>query len=82
MANPTLKRAAIVGLAGGVVAAGLAGCRGDRSDATPRRFFPDMDEEGVALHLLECALDQPCRRAGPATFGEGGDLSRRHVGRL
>ncbi|MEM7621681.1 MAG: cytochrome c [Planctomycetota bacterium] len=45
MAMTTLTRAAIVGLAGGVVVAGLAGCRGDRSDATPRRFFPDMDDQ-------------------------------------
>lgn len=34
-------------VAGGVLlsaAAGLAGCRGERSDAPPRQFFPDMDD--------------------------------------
>ena len=47
MAASGLGKALLVGLAGvmGVtVVGGLAGCRGDRSDATPRRFFPDMDE--------------------------------------
>jgi len=45
MATRTITRAAAIGLAAASVAAGLAGCRGDRSDATPRRFFPDMDDQ-------------------------------------
>lgn len=31
-------------LTGAVLAAPLTGCRGDRSEKTPRRFFPDMDQ--------------------------------------
>ncbi|MEM1184106.1 MAG: cytochrome c [Planctomycetota bacterium] len=40
-----LAAALLVGLAGAVTVGGLAGCRGDRSDSTPRRFFPDMDDQ-------------------------------------
>ncbi|HHN77644.1 MAG TPA: cytochrome c [Phycisphaerales bacterium] len=32
-------------LAGGLLAAPLAGCRGDRTDKPPRRFFPDLDDQ-------------------------------------
>lgn len=31
--------------AAGLLAAPLAGCRGDRTDNTPRQFFPDMDHQ-------------------------------------
>lgn len=40
-------RAIAVGLAGVLGLSGLVlgGCRGDRSDKPPRRFFPDMDDQ-------------------------------------
>lgn len=36
---------AVALLGAGVMLAGLTGCRGDRSDAPPRRFFPDLDDQ-------------------------------------
>ncbi len=43
----SVSRAAVtVALLGaGVTLSGLTGCRGDRSDAPPRRFFPDLDDQ-------------------------------------
>ena len=37
-----ITTAALCGLA---IAAGLSGCRGERSDNTPRQFLPDMDDQ-------------------------------------
>jgi len=34
-----------MGIAGAVGVCGLAGCRGDREDAPPRQFFPDLDDQ-------------------------------------
>lgn len=45
MTTSTFARVSVAGLVAAVTVAGLAGCRGDRSDATPRRFFPDMDDQ-------------------------------------
>lgn len=44
----TLGRSASLGLLAALAtlaAAPLAGCRGERTDANPRRFFPDMDKQ-------------------------------------
>jgi mono/diheme cytochrome c family protein len=40
---PTARTWMTLALTASVLVAG--GCRGDRSDATPRRFFPDMDDQ-------------------------------------
>lgn len=40
----TIGRLAAAAVLGASVAAGV-GCRGDRSDAPPRQFFPDMDDQ-------------------------------------
>ncbi len=41
----TILKTGLVLLAGGLLAAPLAGCRGDRTDKPPRRFFPDLDDQ-------------------------------------
>lgn len=38
------RAVALVALGCVVLAGGMAGCRGDRSDKPPRQFFPDMDD--------------------------------------
>lgn len=38
-------RLALCGVGALALVAGLAGCRGDRTDAPPRQFFPDMDDQ-------------------------------------
>lgn len=43
--NRTMLTTGLTLLAAGLLAAPMAGCRGDRSDATPRRFFPDLDDQ-------------------------------------
>lgn len=44
--NQSLTRLALFGVLGLVVlGAPLGGCRGDRTDAPPRQFFPDMDDQ-------------------------------------
>lgn len=43
LAGRGVARAAAVALCAG--AAWLGGCRGERSDAAPRQFFPDMDDQ-------------------------------------
>lgn len=42
--GPALRAAGLCLLAA-AAAAPLAGCRGDRTDKPPRRFFPDMDDQ-------------------------------------
>lgn len=45
---PTMTRTRLtlgVALAAAALAPALGGCRGDRSDKPPRRFFPDMDKQ-------------------------------------
>ncbi len=42
--NGAAARAALTGVAV-IAAAGLPGCREDRTNKTPRQFFPDMDEQ-------------------------------------
>lgn len=37
--------AGLLGLAGVLLLSGLSGCRGDREDAPPRQFFPDLDDQ-------------------------------------
>lgn len=39
-----LARAALAVAGAGVLLGALSACRGDRSDNTPRQFFPDMDD--------------------------------------
>ena len=41
--SPVCPRGVAVLLSAGALA--LGGCRGERSDATPRQFFPDMDDQ-------------------------------------
>ncbi len=41
----TMLKTGLMVLAAGVLAAPLTGCRGDRTDSTPRRFFPDLDDQ-------------------------------------
>jgi mono/diheme cytochrome c family protein len=43
--STTLGRTAGLGLLALLAAGPLAGCRGERTDANPRRFFPDMDKQ-------------------------------------
>ncbi|MEM1331067.1 MAG: cytochrome c [Planctomycetota bacterium] len=56
------------------VAAGLAGCRGERSDAPPRQFFPDMDDQqrwyaqGESEFFTDGRMMRP-RVAGTVAFG-------------
>ena len=40
-----MKHTRLILLASLTAIAGLAGCRGDREDAPPRQFFPDMDDQ-------------------------------------
>ena len=40
-----LRAALLVGLACAVAGGAMVGCRGDRSNKPPRRFFPDMDHQ-------------------------------------
>jgi mono/diheme cytochrome c family protein len=42
--NNTARLTGVLALAA-LAAAPLAGCRGERTDANPRRFFPDMDKQ-------------------------------------
>jgi mono/diheme cytochrome c family protein len=42
---PTMRTTGLTILATGLLLAPLAGCRGDRSDNTPRQFFPDLDHQ-------------------------------------
>jgi mono/diheme cytochrome c family protein len=44
MTHPRPNTALAVPVLLALVGAGLAGCRGDRFDAPPRQFFPDMDD--------------------------------------
>ncbi len=45
-ASPPLRTGLLlVALGAAVLAPALGGCRGDRTDARPRQFFPDMDDQ-------------------------------------
>ena len=41
----TIRNTLALGLLAALAAAPLAGCRGERTEANPRRFFPDMDNQ-------------------------------------
>ena len=43
--NTRLVAPLLIGLGLAAALAPMAGCRGDRSDKPPRRFFPDMDDQ-------------------------------------
>jgi mono/diheme cytochrome c family protein len=59
-------------------AAGLSGCRGDRSDAPPRQFFPDMDDspkfknQGKTDFFVDGRKMRPSV-PGAVAFGYGAD---------
>lgn len=74
----TMTTTLVAALAAATVAAGLSGCRGERSEKPPRQFLPDMDDSPKMRNQRQTAFFADGRTmrprvAGAVAFGDDMD---------